>query len=133
MPSDPDHQHHVRRVHLPSGKAIEVVYFGEASRTPAAAPELHLCAACGCDLVQPVSWEERGPDQWDVVLRCPNCARERSGTYFQDVLDRLDEWLDRGTEALVCQLKSLVQANMEADVARFAAALSDDLIVPEDF
>ena len=70
---------------------------------------------------------------WEVELRCPNCEWETVGLYDQDTVDRFDEELDRGTEALVRDLKRLAHANMEDEIERFVDALAEDHIVPEDF
>ena len=143
--SSPDHHHHVRRVVLPSGKTIEVVYFeneptGQAPRSVGPArPEstesadLHLCGTCDSELVYPVEWEEAGATHWEVVLRCPNCEWAGTGVYEQQVVERFDEELDRGTEALVRDLKRLMQANMEDEIERFINALEGDHVLPEDF
>ena len=53
--------------------------------------------------------------------------------YDQATVDRFDETLDNGTELLVRDLRRLVQANMEEEAERFAAALDADAILPEDF
>ena len=133
------HSHNVRRVVLPSGKTIEVVYIEEqhlASFAPATsdpAHDLHVCGDCDSELVYPTEWDEAGPTHWEVSLRCPNCEWSGTGTFEQDVVERFDEELDRGTEALVRDLKRLMQANMEEDIERFVSALSADHIVPEDF
>ena len=138
MSPQPDNTHYVRRVVLPSGKTIEVVYFGAQPATtapePAAPPDdLHVCATCASELVYPVDWEEASDTHWEVRLRCPNCEWTGAGVYEQDVVERFDEELDRGTEALVRDLKRLMHANMEDEIARFVAALEADHIVPEDF
>jgi len=137
MPSFPDHQHHVRRVVLPSGKTIEVVYFKDVAADPGApasgAAALHHCPECDCELVHPIAWDEAGPAHWDVMLRCPNCEWCASGTYPQAAIDRFDAHLDRGTEILLEDLRRLVHANMADGIDRFVAALGADLIVPEDF
>ncbi len=139
MPPEPDHQHHVRRVVLPSGKTIEVVYFEDlpvparATTARDAPVELHVCASCAGELVYPTQWEEAGPEDWEVSLRCPDCEWQRTGVYHQDAVERFDERLDLGTEAVVRDLKRLMHANMEDEIERFVAALSADLIVPEDF
>ncbi len=139
MPSSPDHQHHVRRIVLPSGKTIEVVYFEDAEVPPAAntgsAPpaDLHRCAECASELVYPIDWEEAGPEHWEVLLRCPNCEWRGSGLHGQEAVERFDELLDLGTEAVVRDLARLMQANMEDEIARFADALETELILPEDF
>ena len=65
--------HFVKRVVLPSGKTIEVVYFKEAglpppadgqgpaaTELPAAEPhqDLHVCVECSSEFVYPLQWEE---------------------------------------------------------------------------
>ncbi len=139
MPSFPDHQHYVRRVVLPSGKTIEVVYFegpgvpAQAITEPPAPADLHVCGRCASELVYPTEWEEAGPEHWEIALRCPNCEWHGTGVYSQRTVDRLDEQLDRASEAVFSDLKRLMDANMKDEVERFAAALAADLIVPEDF
>jgi hypothetical protein len=131
---------YTRRVVLPSGKTIEVVYFGtdettRAPRRPVSEPadDLHVCGTCDSELVYPVDWEETGETHWEVTLRCPNCEWTGTGVFEQDVVERFDEELDRGTETLVRDLKRLMQANMEDEIDRFISALQDGHIVPEDF
>ena len=131
---------YVRRVVLPSGRSIEVVYFetlaGEAAAAiPAPSPlrELHVCPECDRDLVYPVEWEETSPTHWEVLLRCPNCEWSEVGDFDQATVDRFDEELDRGTEILLRDLKNLERANMEDEIERFTRALGADAILPEDF
>jgi hypothetical protein len=136
-----DNSNYVRRVVLPSGRAIEVVYFENQpvpTAAPAKAPEterldLHVCPDCDRELVYPVEWEEASATHWEVELRCPNCEWATVGVYDQDTVDRFDEKLDTGTEALVRDLRSLTRANMEDEVDRFALALASDAIWPMDF
>ncbi|HWH96640.1 MAG TPA: hypothetical protein VNT03_22455 [Baekduia sp.] len=143
-PHDP--HHYVRRVVLPSGKTIEVVYFedrqtagpagGRAEVRPAhdeTVGDLHVCGACASSLVYPTEWEEAGATHWEVTLRCPNCEWAGAGVFEQDLVERFDEELDRGTEALVRDLRRLAHANMEDEIERFTTALAEDHIVPEDF
>jgi hypothetical protein len=128
---------YVRRVTLPSGRSIDVVYFeplaAEAVPAPREVDELHLCPECDRDLVYPVDWEEASMTHWQVVLHCPNCEWTKAGKFDQATVDRFDEQLDLGTEALVRDLRRLVQANMEDEADRFAAALEANAILPEDF
>ncbi len=143
MDHNAPHRQHVRRIVLPSGKTIEVVYFEQLAvpaGTPASAPEhagttsdLHVCGSCTSTLVYPVDWEEAGTAHWEVTLRCPNCEWSGTGIFEQDLVERFDEELDRGTETLVRDLKRLMRANMEEEIERFVSALEDDHIVPEDF
>jgi hypothetical protein len=135
--SHPDHNsQYVRRVVLPSGRSIEVVYFESAPlpRIPVEPVEdLHVCPDCDRALVYPVEWEEVSPTHWEVLLRCPNCEWGELGVYDQTTVDRFDEELDLGTEALLRDLQRLTKANMEEEADRFASALASDFILPEDF
>jgi hypothetical protein len=137
MSRQPDNTPYVRRVVLPSGKTIEVVYFGEdtSADRPATEPteDLHVCGTCDSELVYPIDWEEVGETHWEVRLRCPNCEWTGTGIFEQDTVERFDEELDRGTEALVRDLKRMMQANMEDEIERFVNALQAGHIVPEDF
>jgi hypothetical protein len=139
--SHSENTNYVRRVVLPSGRAIEVVYFenqpAHAPQLPARAPherlDLHVCPECDKSLVYPVEWEEASPTHWEVQLRCPNCEWLTVELYDQETVDRFDEQLDHGTEALVRDLKSLTRANMEEEFERFSSALASDAIWPMDF
>jgi hypothetical protein len=144
--SQPKHSNtYVRRVVLPSGRAIEVVYFenqplrepqppAHAVPSPDGDPvDLHVCPDCDQALVYPVEWEEASPTHWEVQLRCPSCEWFNVGLYDQDTVDRFDEELDHGTEALVRDLKRITVANMEEEVERFTSALHSDAIWPMDF
>ena len=141
MNQHPENSHYVRRVVLPSGRAIEVVYFenqaptAEAVQPTPVAPveDLHVCGDCASELVFPVEWEEASDTHWEVSLRCPNCEWTSVGVYAQETVDRFDEHLDRGTEAVVRDLKRLTRANMEDEVERFSKAIHAGAILPEDF
>src|SRR5215213_2048153 len=70
--------HQLKRIVLPSGKTIEVVYFDQVDRpggSESAQPQrterdLHLCEKCESDLVYPTTWEEADENHWQVSLRC---------------------------------------------------------------
>lgn len=122
--------HHVRRIQLPSGKTIEVVYFSDQAVD---GNDLHVCRQCSSELVYPTGWEEVGSRTWQVTLRCPSCEELREGVFTQDAVDAFDERLDEGTSALAADLRRLTQANMVDELERFIAALAVDAILPEDF
>jgi hypothetical protein len=131
--------HYVKRVTLPSGRTIEVVYF-ESARVQAEQPgtaqptqDLHICPDCAAELVYPVHWEEAGMENWRVSLRCPNCEWHVTGIFSQDVVDQFDERLDEGTEQLVSDLKQLMHVNMSEEIERFVVALEAEALLPEDF
>jgi hypothetical protein len=134
-----ENSQYVRRVILPSGRSIEVVYFDNQVHEiapPTAAPprtDLHVCPECEREIVYPVEWEEASATHWEVMLRCPNCEWTTVGLYNQETVDRFDEALDLGTEALVRDLKRLTKANMEEEIERFSQALESDAIWPMDF
>ena len=131
----------VKRVILPSGKAIEVVYFREAeTQAPAsgcppaeADHDLHVCIQCSSELVYPVQWEEAGPENWTVLLHCPNCAVYREGVFAQKTVEAFDEELDRGADVLARDYNRLLHANMWDELERFTGALRAGAILPEDF
>jgi hypothetical protein len=146
----PDHQ--LKRIVLPSGKTIEVVYFEHPAAAPSApsapsapvapsapsAPateerDLHLCPDCDSNLVYPVQWEEADDTHWHITLRCPNCERTEEGVFGQGQCDGFDDELERGTDALTRDYKRLMTANLSEEIDRFAKALEVDGILPSDF
>jgi hypothetical protein len=122
----PDQAHHLKRVLLPNGWSIEVIRFPEEQ-------DLHVCLNCGSQLVYPLSWEESGPENWNVMLRCPECEVCRGGVFSQTNVDAFDQHLDIATGSLLRSYKRLMRENMVDEVDRFAAALQADAVVPEDF
>jgi hypothetical protein len=89
---------HIKKIILPSGKAVEIVYFdadgrredeqavrqafdlsGPATEVPAPA-SLEACPGCTSNLVYPVDWHEAEGDAWELELRCPNCGRTAAST-----------------------------------------------------
>jgi hypothetical protein len=139
--------HYVKRVLLPSGKTIEVVYFRDSGPVeealqappttdyPPAEPhqELHVCMECASDLVYPMEWEESGDENWSVLLHCPNCDIYREGVFTLQTVEVFDEELDRGADALARDYKRLMRANMAEEIERFVGALDTGAILPEDF
>ena len=129
-----EHPHEVRRVLLPSGRTIQVVYRnGRAHAPQSPSTSLHVCRACWSELVYPTAWREADHHRWEISLRCPNCEWSGAGVWEHDAVEALDEVLDRGTRTLVGDLRHLARANMEDEVERFSAALRADVILPEDF
>ena len=142
MESHGEQAHYTKRVVLPSGKTIEVVYFKDVDGPRAELPEpppaetyqdLHVCIACSSELVYPVEWDEAGPENWNVLLHCPNCDVYREGVFTQANVEQFDEELDRGGDALARDYKRLLRANMADEIERFVGALAAGAILPEDF
>jgi phage-related protein len=133
MADSSDARQHVRKVVLPSGKTIEVVYVDQTAATPDTSRDLHHCGTCDSDLVYPVEWEEASATHWKVTLRCPNCEWTGTGVFDQATVDSFDEELDRGLVVLVSDLKRVTQENMELEIESFVRALEADAVLPEDF
>ena len=128
----------VKRVTLPSGKSIEVLYFGDAAtavpeKVEPGAGSLHVCGECSSSLVYPTDWQEAGPTDWEVELRCPNCEWRATGVFSQEVVEAFDDELDRGIDVLLADYRALVNSNMEDEIDRFAKALDAGAILPADF
>jgi hypothetical protein len=129
---EPDIQ---QRVPLPAGEQIDTGP-GEqrgASESTAAPAELHICFHCAGELVYPLDWSEEGPRHWRIALRCPECESRREGVFDQAAVERLDDELDRGSSALLGDLRRMTHANMSEEIEFFARALEADLILPSDF
>ena len=145
-----------KKIALPGGKVIEIVYFSEPNGDAVAAPgveveidetdpgldefsrddlalDLHVCPSCESDLVYPVSWEERAGDSWRIERRCPNCEWRHTGEFSQDEVELFDDALNDGTEDLLVNLRNFARANMEADVERLIEAIRLGRIEPMDF
>jgi hypothetical protein len=117
-----------------TGKPTGAVYGArEASEGACAPAQLHICFHCSGELVYPLDWSEEGPRHWRIVLRCPECESRREGVFDQAAVERLDDELDRGSSALLGDLRRMTHANMSEEIEFFARALEADLILPSDF
>ncbi|HLM32205.1 MAG TPA: hypothetical protein VK326_11155 [Solirubrobacterales bacterium] len=117
------------------GANVDAASFGSPERTAVRDRTglLHVCPCCDCELVYPTEWAPAARNRWAVELRCPDCEWRGGGEYAQEVVDRLDEVLDDGTERLLGDLSLLAKANREEQVERFVRALRDGHVLPEDF
>jgi hypothetical protein len=141
-----------KKISLPGGRVIEIVYFSEptngdddttSSMSGPHAPSrgddrsgrlsLHVCEQCESDLVYPVAWEERSGDRWRIERRCPDCEWRHVGDFHQSEVESFDDVLNEGTEDLLVSLRTFSRSNMEADIERIIEALQLDLIEPMDF
>lgn len=114
---------------MPAGRAA-------AAREAAlaeAAHDLTLCGACGCRLVQPLDWEDAGRHHWRLLLRCPNCEACGTVVVEEELVDFYDVELERGAAQIARALSDAVDERIGREVAMFADALRDGLILPEDF
>ena|SRR5205085_11770390 len=135
---------HVKRITLPSGKVVELVYM-QAELEEAAAPaelevpdglhvrRIELCPTCGGDRVHPIDWREVADMRWELDVRCPDCRWFGSGTYDQDEVERFDDVLLAGAGDLTEELDRITREHMAEHLERFRAALDADAITPFDF
>ena len=128
---EPDIQ---QRLPLPAGEQIDVVPGEHGRPQDVGSPgQLHICFHCAGELVYPLDWSEEGPRHWRIVLRCPECESRREGVFDQATVERLDDELDRGSSALLGDLRRMTHANMSEEIEFFTRALAADLILPSDF
>jgi len=129
---EPDIQ---QRAPLPAEEQIEAAAsgLGQAPETTGSPSQLHVCFHCAGELVYPLDWSEEGPRHWRIVLRCPECESRREGVFDQAAVEKLDDELDRGSSALLGDLRRMTHANMSEEIEFFARALEADLILPSDF
>jgi hypothetical protein len=106
---------------------------GKAAQDAGTAEPLHLCFHCCGELVYPLDWSEDGPHHWRVLLRCPECESRREGVFDQGAVEALDDELDRGSSALLGDLRRMTHANMSDEIEFFIRALDADVITPSDF
>jgi hypothetical protein len=129
---DPDiRQHPPAPVSNPAGAVYGTQ--GRPADGTCAPAQLHICFHCAGELVFPLDWSEEGPRHWRIVLRCPECESRREGVFDQAAVERLDDELDRGSSALLGDLRRMTHANMSEEIEFFARALDADLILPSDF
>lgn len=95
--------------------------------------DVSTCAYCECDMVYPIDWEQADSTLWRVTLRCPNCETISPGLMDEDLIEKFDCLLDRGTDSLVRDLRNLTYANMATEINSFVGALDHGHILPEDF
>ena len=128
---EPDKNHSIHKIILPSGKSHEVPRVTAPQK--AVREGLHICPDCGSELVQLLSWAQTADERWELTLSCPNCWWSTEGVFERRQLIELEDRLDEGIEDLISDLQRLTQANMAEQIERFVAALNADQILPEDF
>jgi hypothetical protein len=136
---------HVKRIELPGGKVVELVYLqaGWVEDAPATAREdasarirvrrIELCPECGSDRVHPLDWREVEDMRWELDVRCPDCRWTGSDVYEQPEVERYDDVLLAAAGDLTEELDRVTRQNMAEHLERFCAALDADAITPFDF
>ena len=135
---------HIKRVQLPSGKVVELIYLQTGREQQAAAAEagmsatirvrrIELCPKCGSDRVHPLDWREVEDLRWELDVRCPDCRWTGGDVYDQPEVERYDDVLLAGAGDLTEELDRITRENMADHLERFRAALDADAITPFDF
>jgi DNA-directed RNA polymerase subunit RPC12/RpoP len=136
---------HIKRIELPSGKVVELVYLQAGWAAPAGAPapadaservglrRIELCPQCGSDRVHPLDWREVEDLRWELDVRCPDCRWTGGDVYEQPEVERYDDVLLADAGDLTEELDRITRANMAEHLERFCAALDADAITPFDF
>jgi hypothetical protein len=142
---------HVKRITLPSGKTIEIVYLDGAavqsrttSQLPGAVPalrpaprpplrRLEQCPVCAGERVHPVDWHEAGAEGWELSLRCPDCRFREIGVFGEPEVERYDRVLADECGRMVEELERITRAHMEEEILRLRAALESGGLTPFDF
>ncbi len=134
---------HVKRITLPSGKVVELVYlqneWHQTAMVAAGAPartrvrRIELCPQCEGDRVHPLDWREVDDMRWELDLRCPDCRWEGGGVYDQVDVERYDDVLLAEAGDMIEELDRITRQNMAEHLERFSAALHADAITPFDF
>ena len=118
----------------PGPEQLDLAVGAGSPEVPAGGEEqLHVCFHCSGELVYPLDWCEEGTRHWRVMLRCPECESRREGVFEQTIVEALDDELDRGSSALLSDLRRMTHANMSEEIEFFVRALQADLITPSDF
>jgi rubredoxin len=151
--------HRSRKITLPGGREIEVVYLGEVPPSVADSEgwtdlpgdsihdalgaaftafdqlpaELWVCDDCGGDLVRPLALEECQDGLWRVERLCPDCGARHEGGYGRVEVEDFHDAIEEGTEELLSALRQMTRLNMEHDVELLIEAIRDDRIQPIDF
>jgi hypothetical protein len=134
---------HVKRITLPSGKVVELVYLqygwhptatvdAEASARPRVR-RIELCPQCEGDRVHPLDWREVEDMRWNLDLRCPDCRWEGGDAFDQTEVERYDDVLLAEAGDMIEELDRITRQNMAEHLERFSAALEADAITPFDF
>lgn len=96
--------------------------------------DLHLCASCRQPFVAPVAVVERlDGDRYVVELSCTNCGWSAVSVHHDAALAALDRKLDQATSQIAAAADVLALAGELERIDRFAGALAQDQILPEDF
>jgi len=95
---------------------------------------IEVCRTCGEPFVVPIDiLGVIGHWRYTVALSCMNCGWAGVQVHDETALERLDRALDAHTVQMRAAIEVLGVARELDHIDRFARALSEDGILPEDF
>ena len=97
------------------------------------ATRLDVCPECGEKFVYPVSWNESGPADWWLHLRCGACGATRDVVASDLTVDAFDRQLDGEMEMIEAAVERLERESFLAEAETFGTALRLDLLSADDF
>ena len=104
----------------------------EQSRTPQSG--LHVCPACNLPFAIPTEVVDvSNGGEWHLLMSCTSCDFRAAVTCDDDAVEALDLEMERCRGAMEQAAEELHQSAERDHIAAFATALSQDLIVPDDF
>ena len=139
---------HIKRIVLPSGKTVEIVYYQASGGGDPVMSDVHEiderrrrfgCAGSSCAraaaataCIPPTGTRWR---RCAGSCRCaaPTASGGTVDTYDAEEVERFDDVLNDATDRLIEELDRVTRENMNEAVDRFRAALENDGIVPFDF
>ena len=97
-------------------------------------PDLHLCRGCGRPFVVPSAvLDVIAHDRYLMEMQCNNCDLIVVEAHGEDVLEALDQELDRQRTDMEVSLELFTLQCQREEIEAFAYALEQDAILPEDF
>jgi hypothetical protein len=94
---------------------------------------LHICTACGADVVNPAHAEPLDEHRWTMLLRCGACGATVDRIASNEAARCYDRVLDLGYDRIARALDRIDREDMAEWADSFVAALDRDLIGAEDF
>ena len=102
----------------------------DAQRT---APLLAVCPRCGADACQPLALIAGDGGEITAQMICPVCDHERVEPARPGDVRRYARFVEETRSVIRKGLEAAERESFMGDAYRFAQALQDDRILPEDF
>jgi len=102
-------------------------------RLAASTGRLDLCGACGEPFVCPLTWSEKGPADWWLLLRCGACGSSREVVATNAAVAEYDSQLDEGMQEINAAAERFAREALAAEADALGTALGMDLLGADDF